>query len=197
MNPSVAARIGPNAIIRVAAALGDRHGAEVAARVFETAGLAAYLREAPGSMVDEAEVTRLQHALRAVLGDVAAAAVSREAGRLTAEYLLAHRIPRPVQWLLRILPPRAASRVLLAAISRHAWTFAGSGRFGIVHGDVLLLSITGCAICRGAHGDVALCDYYTATFESLFRALVARGASVTEVACEGAGAPCCRFEVRW
>ncbi len=197
MNPSVAARIGPNAIIRVAAALVDGHGADVAARVFETAGLAAYLRDAPGIMVDEDEVTRLQHALRAYLGDAAAAAVSREAGRLTAEYLLAHRIPRAVQRLLAILPPRAASRVLLAAISRHAWTFAGSGRFGVEHGDVLVLSITGCAVCRGAHGDVPLCDYYTATFERLFRALVARSASVTEVACEGAGATCCRFEVRW
>ena len=47
----------------------------------------------------------------------------------TGDYLLAHRIPKPVQALLKRLPAPLAARVLLAAITRHAWTFAGSGRF--------------------------------------------------------------------
>jgi hypothetical protein len=58
-----------------------------------------------------------------------AAEVARSAGRRTADYLLAHRIPKPVQALLKALPARLAARVLLSAIARHAWTFAGSGVF--------------------------------------------------------------------
>jgi divinyl protochlorophyllide a 8-vinyl-reductase len=42
-----------------------------------------------------------------------------------------------------------------------------------------------------------LCDYYAATFERLFQALVDRGALVTETECEANGGSACNFEVRW
>jgi divinyl protochlorophyllide a 8-vinyl-reductase len=165
--------------------------------VFERAGLAAYLREPPGQMVDEAEVTRLHRELRGVLGGPAAAVVAREAGRRTAGYLLAHRIPRPVQAVLRWLPAPLAARVLLQAIRRHAWTFAGSGVFEARAGRPVVLTLRDNPLCRGQRADVPVCDYYAATFEGLFRALVHPATRVDEVACEARGDAECRFELRW
>lgn len=192
-----AARIGPNAITRVAEVLRERWGPRGADAVFDGAGIARYLASPPGRMVDEAEVALLHRRLREALGVEEARRVGREAGLRTGDYLLAHRIPRPVQWLLRALPARPAARVLLAAIARHAWTFAGSGRFRVLHGTPLLLFIEHNPLCRGARADQPLCDFYAATFERLFRALVHPHATVRELACESMGAPACAFEVRW
>ncbi len=190
-------RIGPNAITRMAEALEARFGTDRTARIFAEAGLAAHLLAAPGRMVPEAEVTALHRATRASLGEAEADAASREAGRLTALYLLAHRIPRPVQWLLRLLPPWPAARLLLRAIGAHAWTFAGSGRFRVLPGRPLRLEIAGGPIARAGQSATPVCGYYAATFETLFRALVSRRAAVTEAACEARGDPACVFEIRW
>jgi divinyl protochlorophyllide a 8-vinyl-reductase len=192
-----AARIGPNAITQVAAALAARYGPDAAADVLRGAGLGGYLAAPPAAMVPEAEVVALHSTLRAVLGDGPREEVCRDAGERTADYLLANRIPRPVQTVLKVLPASIASRVLLDAISRHAWTFAGSGRFGAIAGNPVRLSIEGCALCRGAAFDAPGCVYYAATFERLYRVLVSPRAIAREIACEGCGAPACRFEVAW
>ncbi len=194
---NIAARIGPNAITRVAEALIVGGGPGLARQVFERAGLAAYLRDPPGQMVDEAEVTRLHCELRGLLGAPAAAAVARDAGLRTAAYLLAHRIPRPVQAVLRRLPAPLAARLLLRAIRRHAWTFAGSGRFEARTGMPVVLTLRDNPLCRGQRADVPVCDFYAATFEGLFRALVHPDTRVDEVACEARGDAECRFELRW
>ena len=123
--------------------------------------------------------------------------MAREAGQRTGDYLLAHRIPRPVQWLLKCLPPTLAARVLLAAIARHAWTFAGSGRFEVLGYAPVRVSISGNPLARAVHADEPQCFYYAATFERLFRALVSRKSTVVETRCEAAGAAACIFEVRW
>jgi divinyl protochlorophyllide a 8-vinyl-reductase len=193
----VDARIGPNAIIQVAAALRARRGERLTTDLFAAAGLGHHLDAPPTAMVEESEVTRLQQALRAQLEPAQAREVCREAGLRTADYLLANRIPRLVQGLLRALPAGVASRVLLAAIGRHAWTFAGSGRFTVAQGPPLTLSITGCAICRGAALDAPGCDYYAATFERLYRQLVDPRTVVAETECQACGAEACRFELRW
>lgn len=195
MHPS--ARIGPNAITRVAEALHAEFGAQGAARVFGLAGLGRYLDAPPERMVDEAEVALLHRRLRESLGDAVAHRIGRAAGLRTADYLLARRIPRAVQWLLKRLPAALAARVLLAAIARHAWTFAGSGRFRVLHGRPLLLFIAGNPLCRGVVSDEPSCDFYAATFERLFRVLVHPGTMVREVACESMGAPACVFTVHW
>jgi divinyl protochlorophyllide a 8-vinyl-reductase len=195
--PSVGGRIGPNAIIRVAEALRREGGEALAHRVFAAAQLGGYLGSLPGTMVDEAEVTRLHHALRLTLGAEGARAISRDAGRATADYLLAHRIPRPVQALLRLMPSRLAARVLMHAIGGHAWTFAGSGAFSFKAGRPVRFVLRGNPVCRGIVADAPVCDYYAATFERLFRALVHPRATAIETACQAAGADACRFEVRW
>jgi divinyl protochlorophyllide a 8-vinyl-reductase len=193
-----AARIGPNAVTRMAEALRALHGEAVAARVFAAAALGEMLRDPPQRMIDERDVARLHRTAHAALGAVAAAAVARDAGARTGAYLLAHRIPRPVQWLLRRLPAAIAARLLVAAIARHAWTFAGSGVFGVrwQRGGVRL-AIEHCPLCREVVASDPACDFYCATFERLFGELVRAGSTVTEVACQACGGEACVFEVRW
>ena len=196
MSPQ-AGRIGPNAITRVAEVLLPRLGHGATAGIFEQAGLLDYLAHPPESMVDEAEVSRLHRALRACLGEPRARDIAFEAGTRTGDYLLAHRIPQPVQWLLRHLPAPWASRVLLSAIGRHAWTFAGSGQFTARAGSPVRLTIRHNPLCAGIAAGEPACAFYTATFERLFRVLVHPLARVREVECEAMGAPACRFEISW
>jgi divinyl protochlorophyllide a 8-vinyl-reductase len=190
-------RIGPNAITRVAEVLLPRVGNDSTAQIFARAGLLPYLSRPPEQMVDEAEVTRLHQVLRDAIGGAAAREVSQAAGTRTGDYLLAHRIPRPVQAMLKCLPAALAARVLLSAIRRHAWTFAGSGEFVALAGRPVVLTIRGNPLCRGAALAEPACDFYAATFERLFRTLVHADARVVETACEACGDAECRFEVRW
>lgn len=191
------AKIGPNAVIRVAEALEQARGSESVTQVFQAAGLGHYLTVLPSEMVHEREVTRLQAALRERLGIPVARSVSHDAGLRTGDYLLANRIPRPVQRLLAVLPARLASRVLISAIRRNAWTFVGSGVFDGEPGRPTRLSVTDGPICRGASADEPLCDFYAGSFERLFSRLVHRDARVSEIACQANGAETCVFEVRW
>jgi divinyl protochlorophyllide a 8-vinyl-reductase len=194
------ALIGPNAVTQVAAAL-DRHGGPaLTARVFAQAALSRHLSRPPTEMVDEAEVVRLHEALRNLLGTSAARSVSADAGRRTGDYLLASRIPRPVQWLLKRLPATMSGRILLAAIRRHAWTFTGAGSFSAHaagRGQSWRLTIRNGPLARGLRSREPVCDFYAATFERLFRVLVHPDARALESACEATGADACVFELRW
>jgi divinyl protochlorophyllide a 8-vinyl-reductase len=192
-----AARIGPNAVTRVAEALRASHGEARARAVFAACGLAHHLDHPPEAMVAEADVALLAAALRRTLPEEQARHVAARAGRATGDYLLAHRIPRPAQAVLRALPARLAAPLLLAAIRRHAWTFAGSGRFVARAGRPVQLAIAGNPMCRGIVAQAPACDYYAATFERLFRVLVHRRASVVETACTACGADACRFAIDW
>lgn len=191
------ARIGPNAIIRVAEALTAMQGRAVAAEVFAAAGLSDALHQPPQGMVPEAQVTRLHTALRGLLGVPAARAIGAEAGRRTAHYLLGHRVPRPLVVLLPRLPAWLAARVLLSAISRHSWTFAGSAVFTARAARPVEIGLAGCAICRGAHEPGPLCDYYGETLAGLFRALVSRDCAGLQTSCAASGAAACRFDLAW
>lgn len=190
------ARIGPNAVTRMAEALREDVGIAETARLFAAASLAHHLDAPPEHMVDEREVTALHRVVRRELGLERAASVARDAGRRTGDYLLAVRIPKPAQRILRILPRRLASHVLLTAIGRHAWTFAGSGEFRAEAAWPARIVIFDSPLCRGARADIPLCDYYAATFERIYRALIDRDAVATEIACAGRGDPACVFEVR-
>lgn len=194
---SMAGRVGPNAIIRVVTALEDAQGRAAVDRLLIAAGLDRYLDALPTEMVDEQEVTRLQSVLREQVGIESARRISRDAGGRTGDYLLAHRIPRPVQRLLKILPAPLASRVLISAIRRNAWTFVGSGIFDADPGHPTRLRVTNGPICRGATAHEPLCDFYVGSFERLFSRLVHQDARVTETLCQANGADACVFEVRW
>jgi divinyl protochlorophyllide a 8-vinyl-reductase len=192
-----AGRIGPNAVIRLAEALDAVEGKQVTVRVFNAAGYGLHALKPPEEMVPEAEVTALHRQLRSTLGEKRATSISWIAGQRTADYLLANRIPRAAQHLLRLLPKRLAAFMLLKAIGAHAWTFAGTSRFSWMMGRRLSLRFENCPLCRGAHATAPCCQYYAATFERLFRNIITPDATVTETECAAAGAPACRFEVQF
>lgn len=189
--------IGPNAITRMAEAMRNSIGDARTRVIFAAAGVAAHLDSPPQAMVPEREVTLLHRAARDSLGTAHATQLARRAGMLTGAYLLAHRIPKPAQWLMRALPAPIAARLLVAAVARHAWTFAGSGRFSARPGNPMVLEIAGGPIALAGPAEQPVCDFYTATFGTLFRALVNAEAQVEETHCTAMGAPSCVFEVRW
>ncbi len=189
--------VGPNAIIRVAEALTASDGAELCRCVFAAANVERRFDVSPMHMVDEQEVARLHLALIEKLGAAHAAHISREAGRLTGDYLLAKRIPRPVQTILKRLPRWLAAHILVRAIARNAWTFSGSGSFSFGFQPRLRLALTGSPICRLLQTEEPACHYFTGTFERLFREMLGPSARVFEIECAAAGAPACLFEVTW
>jgi divinyl protochlorophyllide a 8-vinyl-reductase len=191
------ARIGPNAITRLTEALEGVEGKGTAAKALNRAGLAAYVAAPPECMVDEAEVIALHAAVRAAYGNERAQTLAWIAGRKTGDYLLAHRVPKPMQRVLKLLPAPIAARVLLKAIARHAWTFAGSGRFSVKSHAPLTVEIAGCPLCRGLTANEPSCAYFAATLERLFSALVHPDATVRETACAATGAPACLFVIDW
>ncbi len=188
-------RIGPNAVTRLAEALLSLEGTAVREAVFREAGQMRHLVSPPGAMVDEEDVTRLQAALFRMFPGDRAREIAREAGRLTGLYLLANRIPKPAQAVLRFLPFRLAVRILLRAIGGHAWTFAGSGQFRYVLGAGITLTISNSPLCRAIRSAEPVCDYYAATFETVIAGATGRGVTVRETACVAAGAPECVFAV--
>ncbi len=190
-------KIGPNAIIRTAEALEVQIGASARERVFAAAGLLGYLTAPPGAMVPEDEVAALHRAVRAALGPAQSDAVMRDAGARTARYLLAHRIPKPAQRVLRALPARLAARALLALIARHAWTFAGSAEVRIAPGRPARVSFRGSPFARVPAAAAPVCAFYVATFEELFRALVHPASRAVETRCAATGDPVCELELSW
>jgi divinyl protochlorophyllide a 8-vinyl-reductase len=115
----------------------------------------------------------------------------------TADYLLRIRIPRFAQRVLALLPARLGLRLLLTAITRNSWTFAGSAAFAVERdaSHTTRFSLTGCPVCRGMSADAPACHYYAATVERLVRAIVAPNAMVVEEECEAMGASRCRFRI--
>jgi len=190
-------RVGPNAITQVIAALNARQGEAVCARVLARAGLAQYSAQPPAEMVPEDHVSALQRAVRTELPLEAAEDVLSEAGRRTGDYLLAHRIPRFAQAILRLLPAPLAARALIGAIGGHAWTFAGSGTFRAMPGHPLVVEIGGCPLAAGQTSQAPLCTLYAGVFQRLFEVLVSPHARAMETACCAMGAPACRFEMSW
>ena len=189
MSPKAAgeALVGPNAVTQLAGVLERRRGAAEARALFAQAGLEGLYAEPPEAMLPERQAAALHQALWARLPAPEARALAFEAGWETGGYLLAHRIPKRAQGLLRVLPRPLALRLLLAAIARHAWTFAGSGRFLAKAGRETVIEIAANPLAAGR------CTWHGAVFERLFRALVSPQAVVEEQACCAQGAPACRF----
>ena len=184
-------RVGPNAILQVEAALRAAGGEALARRVFADAGLLVFLDAPPDTMIDERAVARLHGALARDLPDPEAEALARDAGRRTARYILDNRIPRLAQRVLRALPAGPAARLLLAAIGRSAWTFAGSGRFSGKPGRPTVIELAANPLATPG------CPWHRGVFEGLFTHLVSPGSEVVETACCARGAPACRFEIRF
>lgn len=173
-------RIGPNALLQVFNVLDDLLGDEETKRLAGRAGLAHHVTTPPAAMVDERDVVALHQTVRTSLRADQAEMVLLQAGDRTADYILANRIPKFAQTLLRALPVRPATAILLRAIAKNAWTFAGSGQFTFQTGRPATLTLNDCPACFEVYPLGQPCLYYTATFEGLFRALVHPGARVTD-----------------
>jgi divinyl protochlorophyllide a 8-vinyl-reductase len=184
--------IGPNAILQLVPVLDRAGGAALREAVLEAAGL----RALPDgtAMIAEAEAARLHQALRRVAPGLAPE-LARAAGRRTGDYILANRIPAPAQRVLKALPAALAAPLLTRAIARHAWTFAGSGRFEVVSRRPLTFAIHDNPLVRGEHADRCLCHWHAAVFERLFRVLVDPNMTVRETACAACGDPACTFAI--
>lgn len=189
--------IGPNAVTQLVPALMRQGFDGMVPRVFAGAGVAGWLAEPPSAMVDERQVAGLHRALRAGLPPEQAALVLAEAGRLTADYLLAARIPGLAQAILKRLPASLSASLLVGAIKAHAWTFAGSGRFSAHSGTPLLLEIRNNPLCAGEHAAAPVCSWHAAVFRRLFEVLVSPDVRVDEIDCEARGDGACRFLIDW
>ena len=185
-------RVGPNAIIQTRAALQDACDASMVARIFRDAGLGRWANADPDGMVPADSVNALNRAVALALDAGTAEAVMREAGRRTGDYILANRIPKLAQRLLRLMPGPLARRMLLKAIAKNAWTFAGSADIRTGADFIEILANPACLGRQGFEG----CVWHEAVLERLFRALADPRAVVIETRCTGRGDPACRFEIR-
>lgn len=183
------ALIGPNAVLQMVPVLDHACGRGQRDRLLRASGI---IHLPDGScMIPEAQPARLFRALRESLPDQAPE-IATEAGRHTADYLMAHRIPAMAKRLLRHLPRPLATELLSRAIARHAWTFAGSGRFRIAGRQPRVFEIVANPLALGQATE-PLCHWHAAVFEGLFKALVDPSVTVRESACCAAGARACRF----
>lgn len=184
------ARIGPNAVIQMGEALRAYAGREFQRDVFVRAGLQRYLDELPAAMIPQDEAIAIFRTLYQDAGVSLhdANAIARDAGLRTGDYILANRIPRIAQTVLKRLPKALAARALLGAIGKHSWTFAGSGRFSAKYGRPLVIEIAANPLAFDH------CAWHCAVFERLFGALVSRHAHAVCVRPTPNGSDC-RFEI--
>ena len=190
-------RIGPNAVIQLVAALKALGETGPMARLFQDTGHGAWLESPPETMIPASEAARLHVGLRRLLPEARAAAALAMAGGLTADYLLANRIPGFAQAIFRIMPSRLSAWALMRLISAHAWTFAGSGVFSFAIDSGAEARIGDNPLCSGLRTEAPACVWHAAVFEGLFRALVSPSSRARETACRARGDDCCRFRLDW
>lgn len=160
--------IGPNAVLKTVEVMEERLGhAETAAILAD-----AQITRLPSGehMIPEIEALRL-HRWLALRDPMGALVIAEEAGARTADYIIAHRIPRAACWLLRRLPARLAAPLLMAAIRKHAWTFVGAGVFAAQGGWHFTIDRT--AANDPVLPPPSLFHWYAAVFTRLYRTLVA------------------------
>ncbi|MCX7890537.1 MAG: bacteriochlorophyll 4-vinyl reductase [Rhodobacteraceae bacterium] len=189
--PGGGGRIGPNAILQLVAPVEAAGGEPLVQCLLAAAGLDG--PPAADGLIPEVWAARMHRELRRLRPD--AAAILREAGARTGRYILARRIPAPARAVLRTLPAVAAAPLLARAIEKHAWTFAGSGRFAVTSTRPPVLELAGNPLIRGEEAGAPLCHWHAAVFTVLFRALADPHSVAVETACAACGAPACRFEI--
>lgn len=189
MSATAGPRVGPNAILQTIEALTEMGGADLTRRVFDLAGLGAVLDHPPQEMVPQDMAFALHRTIAESLPRDQADRVAMDAGRRTGQYILANRIPRAAQIVLRLLPARMAGPILLKAIEKHAWTFAGSARVSQQAGPPMSFTIHDNPLA------VPGCLWHCAVFETLFRTLVHPQTRVQHTECCACGGAACVFTI--
>lgn len=185
------ARIGPNAILQLIRVLDHFEGRGLRHRVMDLACVPVPPEDA--GMLPESQCRAVHRALLLALPE-RGEGLLRLAGVATGDYILAHRIPCAVRWMLQALPGFLAAPLLTAAIARHAWTFVGSGGFRVVGHRPLVFEIAANPLIA-APSDHPACVWHAAVFERLFQRLIWRSVMVVETDCAAMGASACRFTV--
>lgn len=181
-------RIGPNAVIQLGHAVTDRLGRDAAERLYGAAGQLDLLREPPEGMVDEALPARLFAVLWQMHPD-SASELAWDAGRRTADYVIARRIPLAARLVFAIAPRQIGTRLLLQAIARNAWTFAGSGQCETTIGECPSITITNNPLIMP--GGL----WHAAVLQRLFERLVASGTEVRHTSGSDRQTRHCRFDI--
>jgi divinyl protochlorophyllide a 8-vinyl-reductase len=183
--------VGPNAILQTDQALAELHGQQLADAVFRRAGIASDRRRL-SEMVDAGIVRSLNQAIRESLPGPEAISVMRRAGEHTGRYILANRIPRKAMLLLEALPRVISPHLLVMAIRRHSWTFAGTSQVTVEHGwRRATISIFDNPIAFGP------CTWHAAVFRTLLEPLAGKTLVVAEDDCCAHGKKSCRFIIGW
>ncbi len=164
---STPSKIGPNSIIQTVAALETTYGKKKSEAMLRKIGQGYLIGNLPKEMVEEAKFHSLVIALQKEIGDTATSGILKVSGERTARYLLKVRIPGIFQQLVKLLPPRPAFRLFLFAISKNAWTFAGSGEFSYTMNRPPEITVK---VTFPSHQVVG--NFYLGTFTALLQELV-------------------------
>ncbi|SOB90803.1 divinyl protochlorophyllide a 8-vinyl-reductase [Rhodobacter sp. JA431] len=182
-------RIGPNAILQTIAVL-DRHlGRSERDRIMKLAGVP--VPPADSGMLPESQCHAVHQALRVDQGE-ASEGLLWLSGLATGDYILANRIPGFAQKIIKFLPASLGAKVLAKAITKHAWTFVGSGQFQVEGCKPLTFRIDGNPL-RAESAEHPACHWHAAVFQRLFSTLVWPDCKVEEISCASMGSGPCRF----
>jgi divinyl protochlorophyllide a 8-vinyl-reductase len=185
---STPSRIGPNSIIQTVGALETAQGKARTEELLKKIGHGYLIGNLPSEMVEESKFHALVIALQKEIGEQATASILKESGERTAKYLLRVRIPGVFQKFLKILPAGLAFRLFLYAISKNAWTFAGSGEFnyGSKPSPNISVKVTFPSI-------PVVGNFYLGTFTALLRELVNQKTTIKADIRKDKGAILCRY----
>lgn len=164
--------IGPNSVIQLGNACRELLGGNNTDHFFTMAGYADLLHHSPTRMIDEAIPRDLFKYLYQAYPHRQARRIALRAGELTAEYIIANRIPGMIIKLLQVLPPAISGPMLLKAIKKNAWTFTGSGTFEYQLSPVNSIRITNNPL------HMPDCAWHIAVLQNLFTNLVCRESKV-------------------
>ena len=160
-------KIGPNSIIQTVAALDAKYGKTKAEAILKKIGQGHFIGNMPKEMIEESKFHVMVISLQKEIGDTATAGILKDSGERTARYLLKVRIPGIFQKLVKLLPSRLAFKLFLFAISKNAWTFAGSGKFSYTMSRPPEITVI---VTYPTHPVVG--NFYLGTFTALLQELV-------------------------
>ncbi len=184
--------IGPMSILHLLPVIGEVLGTHAGSHILRSAGVKRLPPE--DRLCDEAPAAAVHQALRREYPEIADQ-ITRHAGERTGNWIVASRMPPVASRTLAHMPGWLASPVLCSLIDRHAWSFAGSGRFRVVSRQPVVFELEDNPVIRGEKAAHPICSWHAAVFERLFRALVDPRMICIETHCSASGDSSCRFEM--
>ncbi|MEM1037898.1 MAG: bacteriochlorophyll 4-vinyl reductase [Pseudomonadota bacterium] len=145
-------------------------------------------------MVDQRDVAAVHQTLAITFPDFAPG-IAASAGKKTAHYICANRIPAPARTVLRVVPTAVGVQMLTKAIAKHAWTFCGTGSLTTCVRSTIRFEIKDNPVVEGMTSDAPCCHWHAAVFGELYTKLLGKPFKTKEVACRAMGASACTFEV--